>query len=650
MGNRYEILSEIGSGGMAKVYKAKDRYLQRTIAIKILKDEFSEDLEFLKRFDTEAQAAASLTHPNIVQIYDVGRENNRYYIVMEYVDGITLKEYIQLKGYLEWREAINIAIQICSALAKAHSRHIIHRDIKPNNIIMTSDKVPKITDFGIARLASSETATMKIDTIGSVHYSSPEQVRGGYTDEQSDIYSIGVTIFEMVTGKLPFDGETSVAVALKHIQEEPPIPSSIKPGLPRALDGIILKAMAKNKQDRYQTVNELISDLENIRSRTGASSEVILPNIKRDDMFTTRKFEPIGDEDLPKGQRRKNKETSKNGNGNNKYLMPILYVTLIVAILGSIGIFVKTLLGELVTPPEERPKEIILGNYVNRDINDVLRELEEQGISPEIKYENDDIVAENMVMNQEPLPDTPFKVGGITKLVLTVSKGPKMVEIPNVLNQDHNTVKFLLEDEYGLKVKEVSEYNEEVGINLVIKTDPQPGTEVKAGSEVTVYWSMGPEKKPVVVPNLVGDTYEQAVKKLRDSSLKLGDVFPEGREGYTGRIVDQAPKAGETVPEDTAITIYFEEEATETHGDPSQAGGHKTVTINLPNKKNWGDVVRLRVFEMLMDTGDEIELRDEMISTSEFPVHVAVPIPASGGVMVRVYINDTLVREETFNN
>ena len=217
LGNRYEIMSEIGSGGMARVYKARCRYLQRIVAIKVLRDEYKDDGEFLKRFETEAQAAASLTHPNIVQIYDVGSEGDRHYIVMEYVDGITLKEYINRKGVVEWHEAVRIAVQICAALSKAHSRHIIHRDIKPTNILVTTDGVPKVTDFGIARSVSAETATMRVDTVGSVHYSSPEQVRGGFTDEKSDIYSIGVTLYEMITGKLPFEGETSVAVALKHI-------------------------------------------------------------------------------------------------------------------------------------------------------------------------------------------------------------------------------------------------------------------------------------------------------------------------------------------------------------------------------------------------------------------------------------------------
>ncbi|NLB77551.1 MAG: serine/threonine protein kinase, partial [Clostridiaceae bacterium] len=270
LGNRYEILSEVGSGGMAKVYRAKDRYLQRVVAIKLLKEELREDSDFLKRFDTEAQAAASLTHPNIVQIYDVGVDNNRYYIVMEFVDGITLKEYIESKGSLDWKETIDISIQIASGLSKAHSRNIIHRDIKPTNIIMTSEGVPKVADFGIARSVSSQTDTMIIDTIGSVHYSPPEQARGGYTDEQSDIYSIGVTMFEMVTGTLPFEGETPVAVALKHIQDIPPVPSSIKHGIPHALDDIILTAMEKSRRDRYSTVSELMRDLENLRSKSGS--------------------------------------------------------------------------------------------------------------------------------------------------------------------------------------------------------------------------------------------------------------------------------------------------------------------------------------------------------------------------------------------
>ncbi len=662
LGNRYEILSEIGTGGMAKVYKAKCRYLQRIVAVKILKDEFREDSEFLKRFDTEAQAAASLTHPNIVQIYDVGRDNNRYYIVMEYVEGITLKEYIEERGSLEWREAINISIQICSALSKAHSRHIIHRDIKPHNIMMNSDGVPKVADFGIARSVSNETATMKLDTVGSVHYSSPEQVRGGYTDEKSDIYSIGVTIFEMVTGKLPFDGETPVAVALQHIQDEPPVPSSLKPGIPHALDRIILKAIAKSKQDRYDSVAELINDLENIRLKPGTSHDIVLPNVKREnDKYSTKKFAPLGDEDLkketpttaPSKQKNGHNEDNDRDNSGNarRFMMPIIYITLIVAILGGIYYFVNTLLKDLIPDVQERPREVILSNYSGRDIEEVKQELALSGITPEISYEFNDTVGENTVIKQDPLPDTTIKVPGLTPVKLLVSKGQDLVEIPEVVGQDHNTIRFKLQDEYDLEVVEQPEYHEEVAINLVSKIEPIPGTKVARGTKVTVYWSMGPEKKQVVVPNLINSTYNEALKILEEYNLKVGDTFPKDREGFQGKIVDQAPKAGETVTEETAIHLYFQEGDTETGGNvpyPS-TGTNQTIVINLPQGYSFGETVRLRAYIFDNSTGDEMEIFDESaVPISEFPRAVTVPVPEGGGITVRVYVNDIIALEKSY--
>jgi serine/threonine-protein kinase len=651
LGNRYEILSEIGSGGMARVYMAKDRYLQRVVAIKVLKDEFREDSEFLKRFDKEAQAAASLTHPNIVQIYDVGRDSNRYYIVMEYVDGITLKEYISDRGSLDWREAINISIQVCSALAKAHSRHIIHRDIKPNNIIMTSDGVPKVADFGIARSVSNDTATMKTDTIGSVHYSSPEQVRGGYTDEQSDIYSIGVTIFEMVTGKLPFDGETPVAVALKHIQDEPPVPSSLKPGIPQALDQIILKAMAKSKQERYATMNELINDLENTRSKP--VHDIVVPNIRHEnDMYNTKKIAALGDEDLRKNSSSLDPESNdENGGNRSRKIMPILYIAIILVILGGIGYFIWAMVSNLLPDPETQPKQITLGNYVARDIEEVKTELEKDGISPVINYEFNEDVDKNVVIRQRPLADTSYKVGGMTPLELWVSKGIEMVKIPSVKMEDHSAMKFKLQDELGLVVEEKPEYNEEVPVNLCIRSEPGE-TEVKKGSKVILYWSMGPEKKQVVVPNLIDSTYDEAVKKLQSYNLKVGNTYPLGRKGYQGEIVDQVPKAGDTVTEDTAVDIFFKEQDSQTGGDePAPSGNNKTITVTLPTGGgyNFGNTVRYRAVSIDSATGQEYTMFDyKDVPVTEFPKQLSVPVPSTGGVTIRVYINDLLVNEDTF--
>ena len=654
LGNRYEILSEVGSGGMAKVYKAKDRYLQRVVAIKLLKEDLSEDSDFLKRFDTEAQAAASLTHPNIVQIYDVGVDNNRYYIVMEYVDGITLKEYIERKGSLDWKETIDISIQICNALSKAHSRNIIHRDIKPTNIIMNSEGVPKVADFGIARSVSSETDTMRIDTIGSVHYSSPEQARGGYTDEQSDIYSIGVTMFEMVTGTLPFEGETPVAVALKHIQDIPPIPSDIKHGIPHALDDIILTAMAKSRRDRYTTVSELINDLENIRSKPGPTTDILLPNIKQESKYDTRKIEKPLEEEFIMGKNHQKTSTAGNKNRNSgngsKFLMPIIYILLIATILGSIGYFVKMIINEFVED-STRTKEVILGNYTNRHIDEVLLELESQNIKPvEVVYEPSDSVPENIVINQYPTADSTMKLGGYTTLKLVVSSGMDMVAIPNVEWQDHSVMKIKLEDEYGLEVEEVAEFNEEVPSGMSIKTEPASGAQVKKGTKVTLYWSKGPEKKMVVVPSLIGDTYEQAMRKLTNAKLKLGETFPEASEGHRGLIEDQAPKAGETVVEDTPVAIFFAEEVEEPGtSTPIPGGNAKTITIGLPQGYNFGETVRLRVYLTNIITGDESLFKDiTSVSVSEFPYSLLIPVGTGSEVNVRAYINDLLVYDKTF--
>ncbi|MGN1326853.1 MAG: Stk1 family PASTA domain-containing Ser/Thr kinase, partial [Clostridia bacterium] len=260
--NRYEIISKTGVGGMATVYKAKDIVLNRNVAVKVLKDEFITDEEFVKRFNSEAQAAASLTHPNIVSIYDVGNEGDIYYIVMELVRGKTLKQIITEEGALPWKWSVNIAMQIASALETAHKNNIVHRDIKPHNIIITEDGVAKVTDFGIAKAVSNSTITAFGTTIGSVHYFSPEQAKGGYTDAKSDIYSLGVVMYEMLTGKVPFDSDTSVSVALKHMQEDPIEPIKIKPELPQSVNDIIMKAMRKDANERYQSATEMIKDLE----------------------------------------------------------------------------------------------------------------------------------------------------------------------------------------------------------------------------------------------------------------------------------------------------------------------------------------------------------------------------------------------------
>ncbi len=656
LGNRYEILSEIGSGGMAKVYKARCQYLQRNVAIKILRDEFKHDSEFLKRFETEALAAASLTHPNIVQIYDVGKDQDLYYIVMEYVEGITLKEYIEQRRGLEWREAVNIAIQICSALSKAHNRKIIHRDIKPQNILMTTDGVPKVTDFGIARAASADTATMRVDTIGSVHYSSPEQVRGGFTDEKSDIYSIGVTLFEMVTGTLPFDGETTVAIALKHIQDPPPLPTEVKPGLPEAMNMIIMKAMAKAKHDRYDSVADMMNDLENMRAKPGQSLNIVLPNVRHDqNKYNTKKIEVIGDDEMARGEE---KVAKKRQTKASSILLPILYIVLIGVIVGSVYFFVNSILNGLIPAESNHPKEFTVGSYVGRDINEVVTELKRAGLEDfDIEYVYDDKVVEGRIINQEPRPQSTIKTDGFTRLKLVVSKGEDLVEIPNFTNVDHTALKYQLQDEYKLLVDEKAEFNEDIGVGLVTKIEPEPGTKVKRGTKVTIYYSLGPEKKEIPMPDLIGLTYDEALKKLEEFNLKLGRTFPEDRNGFQGKIVDQSPKVGESVLEETAVELYFEDATTPSaeptppiSGDNGGGTGNvsqMTIQINLPSNVT-GDTVRVKAIIINNTTNDETIFRDEMVPVSDFPYAVLAPIPAGGGVTVRVFINNVLSQEQVY--
>jgi serine/threonine protein kinase len=304
LGNRYEVIEKIGGGGMALVYKAKCQLLNRFVAVKILRKEFCNDEEFVRRFRIEAQAAASLSHPNIVSIFDVGIENDNHYIVMEFVKGITLKDHIKKHKVLPWDDAVNIATQICSAIEHAHRNNIVHRDIKPHNIIFSEDGLAKVTDFGIARAATFSTITMVGNTIGSVHYFSPEQARGGFTDEKSDIYSLGIVIYEMVTGKLPYDGDTPVSVALKHIQCIPEEPINLNGDIPKGLNDIILKAIEKEQTKRYQTADKLLIDLNEV------SNDPMIRFFVEDDDFEDAKTKRLPLADI------QSKLNEANNNGN----------------------------------------------------------------------------------------------------------------------------------------------------------------------------------------------------------------------------------------------------------------------------------------------------------------------------------------------
>lgn len=365
LGNRYEIIEKIGSGGMATVYKAKCHVLNRYVAIKILRDEFTTDEEFIKRFEVEAQSAASITHPNIVSVYDVGADGNLYYIVMELIKGKTLKEIIvEEKGPLPWKWSVNIAGQIASALETAHKNHIIHRDIKPHNIIITEDGVAKVTDFGIAKAVSNSTITAFGTTIGSVHYFSPEHARGGYTDEKSDLYSLGVVMYEMLTGKVPFDADTAVSVALKHMQEEAVPPIEVNPNVPVAVNDIIMKALRKDTNLRYQNATAMLMDLR--RALKEPNGDFVDNNDYQND-FPTQRISTIGLEEESRNQKNEN---AKNKKKPNKFVEFIKKHKVLSSIIGLILLFVITIGLTIGISNATRPKDVEIPNLVGKTVEE----------------------------------------------------------------------------------------------------------------------------------------------------------------------------------------------------------------------------------------------------------------------------------------
>ena len=402
LGNRYEIIEKIGIGGMATVYKAKCHVLNRYVAVKILRDEFTTDSEFIRRFNTEAQAAARLTHPNIVSIYDVGNEGSIYYIVMELIQGKTLKEIIEEDGALPWKWSVNIAIQIASALEMAHRNSIIHRDIKPHNIIITEDGVAKVTDFGIAKAVSNSTITAFGTTIGSVHYFSPEHARGGFTDAKSDIYSLGVVMYEMLTGRVPFDADTPVSVALKHMQELPVEPIKINPLIPISLNKIILKAMQKDSNQRYQSATEMLRDLRKV-AKNPDENFVVLEKYSND--YPTQKIETVHTRTVGEAGGQKNVEQTQKKKQNKlvAFYKKHKVLKVLTIILMCILIFVAAMGITIAVANANRPKQVQIPNLVGKTLEEVESLTKESKLKYEVIEETfSKDIAEGLVISQDP--------------------------------------------------------------------------------------------------------------------------------------------------------------------------------------------------------------------------------------------------------
>jgi len=543
IGNRYQVISRIGNGGMATVYKAQDNLLKRFVAIKVLKDEFTTDDEFIRRFNIEAQAAASLAHSNIVSIYDVGHEDNIYYIVMELIQGQTLKQIIDEDRVLPWKWSLNIAIQIASALEMAHKNNIVHRDIKPHNIIITEEGIAKVTDFGIAKAVSNSTITAFGTTIGSVHYFSPEHARGGFTDAKADIYSLGVVMYEMLTGKVPFDADTPVSVALKHMQEKPIEPIKLNPSIPYAVNKIILKAMEKDVNLRYQTATEMLNDLglalknpEGNFVRTTTSENAYTQVIKT-----------LGENEV-KNSRNNNQENMKKTSNMKKHLA--LKISLIIAILAGIlvgGFFaLKGILNI------GRAKDINLPDFTQMTIEQAKIKAQELNIELRTEERYDKEIELGKIISQDPAYMENYKIKEGTVVQVVVSKGSNIKIVPKVVGKKLDEAEDLIE-EAELVVEKIEEPSDKIQEGYITRQEPEAKTELNAGETVKIYVSTG--IKQITMEYVIGEGEEAARKILEDIGFEVKVVYKEDTTEDNGVVLEQSLETGTTVNNKTKVVL-----------------------------------------------------------------------------------------------
>lgn len=545
LGNRYEIIKQIGNGGMATVYKAKCHVLNRFVAVKILRDEFTTDNEFIKRFNSEAQAVASLTHPNIVSVYDVGNEGDLYYIVMELVQGKTLKEIILEDGSLSWKWSVNVAIQIASALETAHKNNIVHRDIKPHNIIITEDGVAKVTDFGIAKAVSNSTITAFGTTIGSVHYFSPEHARGGYTDAKSDLYSLGVVMYEMLTGKVPFEADTPVSVALMHMQEKAVEPIILNPQIPVAVNKIVIKAMQKDANLRYSSASEMLRDL-NLAMKNPDGNFVVMKN---ENDFPTQKIPTMYDKSVDGKEEGKRKKEEKGLKGFIKKHKALSFI------VGAILLFVLTIGITYFGLKVASPKDVQIPDVANLSKEEAKRKIEEAKLiykeEPE-EYSPD--VPEGYVIRQDPPYIDNYRIKEKTEIKVVISKGQEITTVPKVVGMEKEEAIAALE-EANLIAEVIEETSPKVEEGIVISQETEARKQVNAGETVKIHVSIGTGIEQVSVQNVVGKTESVAKKALEDSKLKVEIVYEENTSNANGIVLKQSIEEGKTVDAGTSIVL-----------------------------------------------------------------------------------------------
>ena len=581
LADRYEILGKVGAGGMSDVYKAKDHILSRIVAIKVLKSEFSEDRTFVTKFRTEAQSAAVLEHPNIVNIYDVGSEDGLYYIVMEYVEGITLKTYIEKKGQLSFKESASIAIQVARGIEAAHGKNIIHRDIKPQNIMISTDGKVKVTDFGIAKAASSN--TISSDVMGSVHYASPEQARNGFIDARSDVYSLGIVMYEMITGRVPFDGDTTVAVAIQHLQEEIVKPSVYAPNIPVSFEGIILKCTQKTPDRRYQSMAELLNDLRHALTNPNENFVVIAPLvdnsrtkvIAEEDLkeIKERGFtaEDDPDTDLDADMDDIDDEEDDEDDGDDKLLNPkmdkavtimgivtaVIILIVVVYLIGSIfGLFRFGSSKNTETETEtqtETETEVEMIKVIGMTVDEAQAKLEDMGITVVVSGTQESDEEAGTILSQDPREGSMIAQNSTVKVVVAGQSTTEAdeIDVPSVVGKTKSEAETAIKNA-KFNYKETYEYSADVAADVVISQSPASG-KLAEGSTIEIVISQGEQSK--TVPNVLGYAQSAAQSSLTAAGLNYSVKTDYSDSVAEGNVISQDVEAGKTVAPGTTVTI-----------------------------------------------------------------------------------------------
>lgn len=626
--NRYEILERIGTGGMAMVYKALCHRLNRFVAIKILRADLSQDAEFRRRFHDESQAVAMLSHPNIVAVYDVSRSSEFEYIVMELIDGITLKQYMQKRGdKLNWREALHFTTQITKALGHAHGRGIIHRDIKPHNIMVLRDGSVKVADFGIARLMGSH-STLTQEALGSVHYISPEQARGSHIDARSDLYSVGVVLYEMITGRLPFEGDSPVSVAIQHINSIPLSPKEIDGSLPDALESITMKAMTPKAENRYSSADDMLVDLEEFRK----NPDINFDYKQNEVVDVSLNIDATQIRGIMTGTGRK--RTSSSPEPEDEALQKKGFPWAIVGAVLTILIFVGGLIYFLFSMFFSN----LFPAYTDYTVPSLLGQNYELVIADQELIGTFSIISESTVTNDaeagtilSQIPDAESIVRDPnTQISVTVSGGPVMIEMIDIKNQEYLSVFVLLRD-MGLVVEDPTyEYDDEIAANHIISFTPFEGTVLTAGSKIQIVVSKGPEDLKVSVISLIGESESWATSKLDLMNLTLGSVeLVYSSTVAEGRVVDQYPQPNTEVTEGTAVNLLV---SMGPEPEPDTEPVQKTVSINMPSNN--------QIVHVQVTMGEKIIYKDEIDTT--LTTIATFDVVGSGEQTISIYFDGLL--------